>query len=272
MSVSAVREDMGDYWGISSFTMLLDTYPNAAVAYSFRKLRAAYAGSAIRLRRASDDAEIDVGFLPTGAFDVFTAATHIAATTGHIVTWYDQSGNADNATQATEAQQPTYSASPLAAVFTTAGFTFMDINAAYDPSGGTFTLSASVQIALAATGRGIIGARWQAGQVCWRVDAAETHSLIKENVALVGTSGTALATGTPQYIATTYDGTNFAFYLQGAADGTGSNAQTFVADQISLGRAFQGGDIFDGHMFEFVAWPTEFASGDITNAYNKFYA
>jgi len=42
--------------------LLLDTYPNAAVAYSLRKLRTAYTGSAIRVRRSVDNAEQDIAF------------------------------------------------------------------------------------------------------------------------------------------------------------------------------------------------------------------
>jgi hypothetical protein len=42
--------------------LLLDLYHNAAVAYSLRKLRNAYLGSAIRVRRAIDNAEQDFGF------------------------------------------------------------------------------------------------------------------------------------------------------------------------------------------------------------------
>jgi hypothetical protein len=43
--------------------LLLDTYPNAAATYSFRKLSNYYAGSAIRVRRSSDNAEQDIGFV-----------------------------------------------------------------------------------------------------------------------------------------------------------------------------------------------------------------
>ena len=42
--------------------LLLDDYPNSAVAYSLRKLRTAYTGAAIRVRRSSDNAEQDIGF------------------------------------------------------------------------------------------------------------------------------------------------------------------------------------------------------------------
>ena len=90
---------------IQSFVGLLDTYPNAAAAYSLRKLRIAYTGSAIRVRRASDNAESDIGF--SGAnLDTSTLTSFCSGTNGFVTTWYDQSGNAANATQTTAANQP----------------------------------------------------------------------------------------------------------------------------------------------------------------------
>jgi hypothetical protein len=89
--------------------LLLDDYPTANVAYSFRKLRDAYAGSAVRIRRSSDDAQADIGFSGND-FDTAAAAAHIGGGSGFIVTWYDQSGNGRNVTNATAANQPTYSA------------------------------------------------------------------------------------------------------------------------------------------------------------------
>ena len=44
-------------------SLLLDTYTGAAVAYSLRKLRTAYTGAAIRVRRSSDNAEQDINFV-----------------------------------------------------------------------------------------------------------------------------------------------------------------------------------------------------------------
>jgi hypothetical protein len=48
---------------------LLDLYPNAAAAYSLRKLRAAYSGSAVRVMRSSDYTEQDIGFTAQGELD-----------------------------------------------------------------------------------------------------------------------------------------------------------------------------------------------------------
>ena len=85
---------------------VLDTYPNASAAYSLRKLRAAYAGSAVRVRRSNDNAESDIGFTALGDFDSSALSTFVGANSAFIVTWYDQSGNGYNATQSTAAVQP----------------------------------------------------------------------------------------------------------------------------------------------------------------------
>ena len=84
---------------------LLDAYPNAAAAYSVRQLRNAYSGSAIRVRRSSDNAEQDIGFV-SGNLDTSSLTSFCGAGNGFVTTWYDQSGNGNNATQSTAANQP----------------------------------------------------------------------------------------------------------------------------------------------------------------------
>lgn len=86
-------------------TLLLDLYPNAGVAYSLRKLRAAYTGSAIRVRRSSDNTEQDFGFV-SNTLDTASLLTFCGAGNGFVTTWYDQSGNGNNATQSTAFNQP----------------------------------------------------------------------------------------------------------------------------------------------------------------------
>ena len=98
---------------VASGAAPLDGFTTPSAAYSFRKLRSAYAGPAIRLRRASDNAEQDINFLGftgfTGApIDTAQANAHCAATTCTVVTRYDQSGNARHITQATAANQPAF--------------------------------------------------------------------------------------------------------------------------------------------------------------------
>ena len=88
-----------------SSPLLLDLYPSAAAAYSVRLLRSAYSGSAIRVRRSSDNTESDIGFT-SGNLDTTALTTFCSGTNGFVTTWYDQSGNARNVTQTTAANQP----------------------------------------------------------------------------------------------------------------------------------------------------------------------
>ena len=86
---------------------ILDTYSNSAVAYSVRLLRGAYYGSpSIRVRRSSDNAEQNIGFTTSGDLDESALTTFVGANDGFVTTWYDQSGNANHATQTNATRQP----------------------------------------------------------------------------------------------------------------------------------------------------------------------
>jgi hypothetical protein len=69
-------------------------------------LRNAYTGSCIRVRRSSDNAELDIGFTSTGVLDTAALLAHVGAGNGFVTTWYDQSGSVNNAVQATGGSQP----------------------------------------------------------------------------------------------------------------------------------------------------------------------
>ncbi len=92
---------------IPAFTGLLDTYTGAAVAYSAaRRLSSTYTGSLIRVRRSSDNTEQDIGYTAGNVLDESALTTFVGANNGFVVTIYDQSGNAKDATQATAVNQP----------------------------------------------------------------------------------------------------------------------------------------------------------------------
>jgi len=85
--------------------LLLDLYPNALVAYDLRKLSSTYTGDCVKVRRASDNAEQDIGFL-SGQIDISSLETFASGGVCHVTTFYDQSGNANNAIQTAAANQP----------------------------------------------------------------------------------------------------------------------------------------------------------------------
>jgi hypothetical protein len=103
-AVQKVYLGTNEVWSALS-GILLDDFPNAAAAYSLRKLRSAYTGDAIRVRRASDNTEQNIGFV-NNELDTASLTSFCSGTNGFVTTWYDQSGNGYNATQTTAGNQP----------------------------------------------------------------------------------------------------------------------------------------------------------------------
>jgi hypothetical protein len=99
-----IEENIGDYF--TQNTPLLDTYSGAAAAYSLRLLDSSYVGSAIRVRRSSDNTEQDIGFNVFGELDTVSLTAFAGAGDAFCKVWYDQSGSSNDATQTTTANQP----------------------------------------------------------------------------------------------------------------------------------------------------------------------
>ena len=78
-----------------AYTGLLNDYSGAAAAYSLRLLDSTYSGSAVRVRRASDNAEQDIAFA-NNELDTATLETFASGTDAFVTTIYDQSGNSNN--------------------------------------------------------------------------------------------------------------------------------------------------------------------------------
>lgn len=79
---------------------------SANVAYSLRRMRCAYSGAAIRVRRSSDNATQDIGFTVSGDLDTAALKTFVGSGNGFVNIWYDQSGNGKNLSQSTASNQP----------------------------------------------------------------------------------------------------------------------------------------------------------------------
>jgi len=75
---------------------LLDVYPNAAFAYSVRKLRSDYTGDCMRVYKSSGGTTQDFGFDADGYLDVDAIETFLGSSDGYVNIWYDQSGNGND--------------------------------------------------------------------------------------------------------------------------------------------------------------------------------
>jgi hypothetical protein len=87
----------------------LDINPASNVpkmAYGLRKLRSAYSGPAIKVRKSSGGAVQDIGFDSNGNLDIAALSTFLGTSSGTVATWYDQSSYGKDATQSTASKQP----------------------------------------------------------------------------------------------------------------------------------------------------------------------
>jgi hypothetical protein len=90
-----------------TFTGVLDGRVTPQIAVSLYRLSSTYSGPLIRVRRSSDNAEqnIGVGTL-AGGLDTAALTAFCGSSSCYVSTWYDQSGNGRNATNATASWQP----------------------------------------------------------------------------------------------------------------------------------------------------------------------
>lgn len=87
--------------------LFLDTYSTGCkLAYSLRLLTSEYTGSCIRVRRDSDNAEMDIGFT-NGFIDIDSLKSFCGSGNGYVTTWYNQMDNTfGNMVQTTAVNQP----------------------------------------------------------------------------------------------------------------------------------------------------------------------
>lgn len=73
---------------------------NITFMFSFSLANTAYTGNCIRLRRSSDNLEVDIPYV-NGFVDELAILSHCGTSNGFIVTQYDQSGNDNHASSNT---------------------------------------------------------------------------------------------------------------------------------------------------------------------------
>lgn len=85
--------------GTTTYTGPLDAYTSTwtGLFSASRRLRAAYTGPAIRVRRVADGVEQDIAFTSAGALDTATLSAFVGSGNGAVVRWYDQGGAGRNA-------------------------------------------------------------------------------------------------------------------------------------------------------------------------------
>lgn len=110
-TISVIQDTAAGYLSIAPASttnmgpLLLDTVPGVGGAYSLRRLASSYLGPAVNIRRSSDNATQDVGFVGNDFdFDGFNA--FVGGGSGFVTKWYDQSGNGNHTVPGPVTSQP----------------------------------------------------------------------------------------------------------------------------------------------------------------------
>lgn len=262
---------------------ILDTYTGATGAWSFRRLRGAYEGYAVRMRRSSDNTEQDFGFGSNGVdFDSSGASSFIGGGTGYIVTWYDQTINGINLITDAYGYQPTYVASGIGSkpcmdfinvtadpvLYNTSTFyeTLVTTSAGFIVGVCTFDTGSSQSSKY--SDKTLIGD--QAGYIA--ITAQSTPSLTAYNWSTAENYVTQSAsTGTDTLITWRHDTGYLYSSKNGATEGWIASGDTQYSGQIQVGQAY--GLAWDGKVSELICWDTAHASdhANIEDAINTYY-
>lgn len=84
----------------------ISTSVPVSAAYGLRLLSTNYIGNAIQVRRSNDNATQNIGFTANGDLDTAALKSFTGSNSAYVITWYDQSGNAQHLAQANAANQP----------------------------------------------------------------------------------------------------------------------------------------------------------------------
>lgn len=101
-----IESNINDYYTIGqlNYDLPLDTYTNAAVAYSVRKLRSDYTGYCMEVYNGTSYA--DIGFNELNELDVPAIASHCGVNDGFVSKWYSQGSSSNTAFQTDPTKMP----------------------------------------------------------------------------------------------------------------------------------------------------------------------
>ena len=270
-------------------TTLLDSYPNAAGAWSLRLLRNAYTGSAIRVRRDNND-EQDIGFV-SGELDTVSLLAFAGASgNAWVKIWYDQSTNGVDLTNTANARDPQIVASGTVIVDANQKPAIQFSGVSLNSGQNLYNTSGSFVAGLARNDFAIVSKNSLDNRGIFTTD---TSPRIAQNMSMSSnfstlqfgsntqpinsiSGSTQLAINTQYLFAAEYAGTDLSVYLNGSVDGTVSHPNVRTGSvQISIGTSYTTSyGYFDGKMQEVISYQENKSAvrSDIENNMNSYYS
>jgi hypothetical protein len=239
----------------------LQEFTGAAAAYSLRDLAGSGNTTVVRVRRSSDNAEAD--FKASEVSDGTLVAWVGAGNDGFVETWYDQSGNGNDAVQQVSGSQPKI---VDAGVLVSGGLDFDGVDDQLDGTGITASLATLISVseinASANQSYGTIvigGTDATAGSesfLSYYRGFTDTHAAYQ---------GSVLDSGISYSLNTTYlkfdvlDNTNSELFVNGSSIATGTTgSKTASSAALSIGRARGGtANFLNGQIAEIIVYPSD---------------
>ena len=248
--------------------LLLNLFPGASAAYSLRKLDTGYAGSAIQVRRISDNATQNIGFV-NNVLDLTALTTFLGAGSGRVSIWYDQSGNGRNLISAAAIEQPlVYASGPV--IFNGAPYLRLDgvddrlVNAGFDPTNAGVLSTFTVALAAMSTLNTVVflhqdqtpGSRiGQWGRFSSGISQSITFNTAQANFTA---NGSTVTNSVPYVYTTIRRPANVQSYVNGATGGSVVTTGTPIvnaAATVYIGR--RATEALAGLMSEVVMYPLD---------------
>jgi len=230
-----------------------------------RLLDLSYVGSAIRVRRSSDNTEQDIGFNVFSELDTVSLLAFAGTGDAFVKTWYDQSGNSNDATQTNTANQPQIVSS--GAVIVENGKPAVQFDGSNDAllTGVDLLIRGTFSVATS-TGTGCVFGSETGGSEFLRSQSSTSYQL-RNNVPFQFSTDTTI-----QSLVYAANDTTSELAVNGASAVTDAGLQTDAFDSLALGRR-NTGVFLNGNLQEVVIYETNQSSNraGIETNINTFY-
>jgi hypothetical protein len=255
--------------------LLLDIYTGAAAAYSLRKLDKDYTGYAIRVRESAGNTLADIGFDSNGDLDTTALLNHTGLASGYVHTWYDQSGNGNNAVQGTNANQPQIVSS--GSVITENGLPAVDFDGTnnFMTASAVTTTQPTTASMIVTSDTGVYSGRYfyDGDDATDRQAAFISGTVYSAYAGVTQSSGTSATVGLQIHMFTVYNSTSSKIYVN--ASGVSSvNLGIRYLSGLIIGQRYSATSRLDGRMQELIFWNANESSNrtGIESNINTYYS
>lgn len=261
----------------------LDQVSPAVAGYSLRKIRKAYTGAAIAVRKTSDSVGTtqNIGFDSNGNLDTAALETYLNGELGLVETWFDQSlnGSTHDLTQTGGAKQPAIS-DASGNVLTLNGKPYVNFDGGNDRilkgvTGG-FGGSDGMTFGIVSQnptnpGSGTeVGLSFSNSAKAWGLARVDNKIVMSFGTDLEAADGSAT---TNQEIIIGQQNGSSSFIRKNSTQIASGNAGTNAGNRIAIGRSESpAGSSSDIHCQEVLVYDSVLATSDIVKIENNFNA